>query len=379
MKSRSRTNKASLQSMATGTVLMPLFAISLATSGFVLSTNANAQKTTIITFDVPSAGTGSGQGTQSQTVNSQGTITGFYIDSGGTFHGFVRTLDGTITTFDPSGSVYTIPLSITPAGVIAGYYVDDVNFVPHGFVRALNGTFTSFDAPGSIGFGTFALTINSAGEVGGNYNDSNFLSHGFLRAPDGTITSFDAPGASPASFGTFSSASDALNPAGALTGAYWDANNVQHSYVRFPSGTFATFVVGGASTNSGQGTNTTGINSAGAVSGSYNDATGVLHGYVRAPNGIITKFDPPGVGTGGTWPFSINSAGTIAGYYFDASNVSHGFVRTADGTFTIIDVPGAGTGSGQGTILYVVSNSGALGGYYNDANNVSHGVLVEGE
>jgi hypothetical protein len=40
MKSRTRTNKASLQAMAIRTALLPVFAVSLITSGFVLSATA---------------------------------------------------------------------------------------------------------------------------------------------------------------------------------------------------------------------------------------------------------------------------------------------------------------------------------------------------
>jgi hypothetical protein len=55
---KSRIDKKSLQDMATGTVPLVLFGVSLATSGFVLSANANERKTAIITFDAPGAGTG---------------------------------------------------------------------------------------------------------------------------------------------------------------------------------------------------------------------------------------------------------------------------------------------------------------------------------
>jgi hypothetical protein len=68
MKSRTRTNKASLQGMATGTTLLLVFAVSLATSGFVLSANANERKTATITFDVPGAGTAPLQGTLAEGV-----------------------------------------------------------------------------------------------------------------------------------------------------------------------------------------------------------------------------------------------------------------------------------------------------------------------
>ena len=58
---------------------MVLFAVSLATSGFVLSANANERKTALITF------------------------TGVYVDSVAGY-GYVRARDGIITTFDVAGA-----------------------------------------------------------------------------------------------------------------------------------------------------------------------------------------------------------------------------------------------------------------------------------
>jgi hypothetical protein len=69
MKSRNRTNKGLLQRMATGRALLQVFAVSLITSGFVLSANANERKTAIVTFDAPGAGTGSGQGTEAFAIS----------------------------------------------------------------------------------------------------------------------------------------------------------------------------------------------------------------------------------------------------------------------------------------------------------------------
>jgi hypothetical protein len=53
-------------------------------------------------------------------------------------HGFVRTPDGTITTFDAPGAGTglfqgTIPSGINPAGAIVGYYLD-ASYVFHGFL-----------------------------------------------------------------------------------------------------------------------------------------------------------------------------------------------------------------------------------------------------
>jgi hypothetical protein len=75
MKSTSRTNKPSLQGMATGRALLLLFAVGLATSGLVLSANANERKTAIITFDAPGSGTGAFEGTLGFDISPNGTIT----------------------------------------------------------------------------------------------------------------------------------------------------------------------------------------------------------------------------------------------------------------------------------------------------------------
>jgi hypothetical protein len=66
-------------------------------------------------------------------------VTGEYVDASDVNHGFVRTLNGSITTFDVPGAGTgpfqgTIPLSNNPVGAITGYYID-ANDVTHGFLR----------------------------------------------------------------------------------------------------------------------------------------------------------------------------------------------------------------------------------------------------
>src|SRR5208337_3688822 len=114
---------------------------------------------TITTIDVKDAGTGSGQGTFGAVVNDFGAIVGWYIDSDGVSHGFLRAPNGTITTIDVKGAGTTpcdlaclqngdgqgtFPQNITDLLAIPGYYTDS-DGVSHGFLRAPNGTITTFD------------------------------------------------------------------------------------------------------------------------------------------------------------------------------------------------------------------------------------------
>ena len=58
----------------------------------------------------------------------------------------------------------------------------------HGFVRNKKGTITSFDAPDAgtgNGQGTSGNSINTAGDITGNYFDASNVGHGFVRTPYG--------------------------------------------------------------------------------------------------------------------------------------------------------------------------------------------------
>jgi predicted membrane protein len=172
---------------------LPARAISL-----FLTTISFSQAATIITFDVPGAGTGPFLGTQPLAINMEGVITGFYSDASNALHGFVRATNGAITSFDvPGGGTGpdegTSPRCINPGGVIAGDVVDAGFSAVHGFVRAADGAITTFDVPGAVF--TIANDINPEGVIAGTYLDASFVAHGFMRAANGTITTFDAPGA----------------------------------------------------------------------------------------------------------------------------------------------------------------------------------------
>ena len=117
----------------------------------------------ISTFAVPAPGESYSYSTTGIAINTAGVIAGRYSDSSGVSHGLVRSANGTLTTFDPPNvattnpsttkAVYnayvgTLPTSIDTAGDIAGTYTDTTG-ARHGFLRTANGAITTFDAPGA--------------------------------------------------------------------------------------------------------------------------------------------------------------------------------------------------------------------------------------
>ena len=200
-------------------------------------------------------------------------------------------------------------------------------------------------------------------------------------------TTFDAPGAGTAAGSGFGTFPTSLNDGGTITGCYIDAHNVNHGFLRSPSGDeFIAFDVPGAgnTAGSGQGTFPKSINKAGAIAGHYIDSNNLIHGFLRSPAGDkFIAFDAPGAGKTagsgqGTFPESISDAGAITGRYIDAHNVNHGFLRSPVGDkLMTFDAPGAGNtaGSGQGTFPKSINKAGAIAGHYIDAHNVNHGLL----
>jgi hypothetical protein len=342
--------------------------LSLAMAAFLCAlaspAHAGAPPGTFVTFDVP----GGARDTLVTGINPAGAITGWTFD-GTVFLGFVRAPNGTVTTIAPPGSTATFVGSqfggyagppINPAGAITGSYAD-VSGLMHGFVRAPDGKFTTFDAPGAVNGTILVCCITPAGAVAGIYNDASSVSHGFVRAPNGTFATFDPPGSTGTTPG-------GINPAGALTGNYSDANG-QHGFLRADNGTISTFDAPGAVF----GTQPGGLDPAGATTGFYNDASFVSHGFLRTPDGTFTTFDPPGsTAPFGTFPVvGINPSGAIIGTYQDANFNFHGFLRGRDGSFTIVDPPGsASTGPGGINPAEVIA-----GNYFDATTGAAHGFL----
>lgn len=253
--------------------------------------------------------------------NPPGTSVGTYTDTSGVTHGFTLTKKGVFTSFDPPGSVLTIPDFIDPQGIIVGGYLD-LTSVSHGFILA-GGKYTIVDVPGAAG--TTLSGINPSGELSGftcsdpacgNTGNPN-TSHSFVKSKKGVFTIFDPPGA-------MSSQASTVNPSGAVVGAYTDISGATcstqcegylldkgtYTTINFPNSAF-TFGGGGNPEND--------------IVGEYIDAAGVGHSFLLS-KGVYTSFDPPGAIFSGA--SGINPGGIIVGIYFDSAVVEHGYIRT---------------------------------------------------
>jgi hypothetical protein len=248
-------------------------------SGYLRDRNGS-----ITSFDIP----GDSCGISATAINNEGTTTGLWGDENCVVHGFVRFSDGSLTSFDPLDSAFSVPNDINPEGAIAGFYFDN-NFGEHGFLRDKDGNLTPFDVPGGLNTGSAffgrSVSINPQGAIASSYfqPDNNFFGgnyRGMVRQQNGTFETFDA--------------------------------------VPSPSDPCCTWTFSAA------------INPAGAIAGYDNDFRSIYHGFLRGKDGTITIFDVPGAGSGfnqGTIPAAITPSGVIAGYYRDSHNVDHGFLR----------------------------------------------------
>jgi hypothetical protein len=176
--------------------------------------------------------------TNPNAIDAPGAITGFYFDANFVGHGFLRTPDGTITSFDAPGADMTpgsgngtFGVGLTPSGEIEGVYVD-AQGVLHGFLRSKQGTFSTFNVPAAgtgAGQGTLPESNNTAGAIAGNYLDGSSVDHGFLLDKHGNFSTFDVPGMGTGpGQGTIPLDN---SDSGAITGEAIDGSNVIHGFL----------------------------------------------------------------------------------------------------------------------------------------------------
>lgn len=323
-------------------------------AGILLSIQSQWARAKIISFDPPGS-----VRTNPTSINAEGEITGWYLDSNETDHGFVRAGDGTITTFDVSkDNCGTVAWSINRKGVITGTF-SDRHCTWRGFLRKPDGKFVTFNIGGATD--VEPLSINDGNAVTGSYNvcsNGCLQEHGFVRAADGAIAKFDPEG-------SMETAPSSINNAGVVTGSYEDNRNVWHGFVRATDGTITTF-----DPRNSTGTFSFGINRSGVIAGSYNTSPPLPgYGFLRATSGHITTIDPDG--SSDVLVFALNNQDAVTGYYITAAGTSPGFVEKADGEYKSFSPKRAIVTNPES-----INESGAIAGFYQTENGGPiHGFL----
>ena len=274
----------------------------LAGCGLLISPAGVDARATLTTIEV------SGQSTAVYGMNDAGVITGTYDwDTG-----FLRTPDGTITSFDIPGAGQTVSIAINNNGLVAGNY-SDASGVWWPFIRNTDGSIVSYQVPGALNAHMGAM--NDAGTIAGYWNDSKELPHIFVRSADGTITTYDIPDA------TIISVSG-INARGYVVGYYYD-HTADHGFLMAPNGAITTI---DAPDNGGE-TILTGINDKGVIVG-WSYAHG---GFVREADGTFRTIACPEGGTS-CLVYSVNNKEKVAGSsYVPARNTYVGFMQASTG------------------------------------------------
>jgi hypothetical protein len=330
-----------------------LAALTMAAAVTMVSAGNAFAKFKFTNFDVP-GGIG---GTFPLNINDTDEVTGHYEDQSDVHHGFVRTSDGMITSFDVPTASSTDAVAINGKGVIVGTFSDSAS-VTHGFIRSADGTITTFDPAGSTG--TTATGINADGEVTGGYLDSTGHPHSFLRKRNGQFVVF-SPDGSVYDFGL------AINNKDQIAGAYCliAGCNPFNAYIRSKDGVITTFSVPNA-----KWTLPDGIDSKGAIVGNYTLQGSPGSGFLRDAQGVITSLPCATVdGIGGGWIVGHNVTG--------ANQINQGCLIAPNGKVKIVDDPDAGDDAfGQGTQPTAINSKHHIAGYYRDSNNTYHGFVA---
>ena len=116
-------------------------------------------------------------GTATYSINDAGQIVGYFQDSSGVTHGYLKTGSNFTTLDAPGASGTTSAQGINNLGVVTGYYLDAAGNA-NGYIWN-NGQFTTLNVPFAGAIGTDITAINDHGDLTGWYLDADGNYHGF--------------------------------------------------------------------------------------------------------------------------------------------------------------------------------------------------------
>lgn len=245
---------------------------------------------TITPYDYPSAGSGAGQGTQTFDINDRGETAGNYIDSSGVNHGWVCLHQYGCKNFDaPPSSVFMLVCEATclnSNGTVVGFYFES-GYLFHGFTRYRDGRVRPINVKGAGPKGTIVQSINNHGDIAGGYYDSSNVERGFILKHEGMwsekLITFEAPWSKPGGYCANGTQAYAINDYDATTGLFPNSTPTLVGFFRSSSGHFSK-ITAGSSSGPCQGTQPNDINNKDEVTGWFTPAHSRNHGFVWTPD-----------------------------------------------------------------------------------------------
>ena len=248
--------------------------------------------------------------TNAQGINALGELVGFYTDTGGKTHGFLRSGDQYRSIDFPTAGLTQLR-GIGPTGDLVGSYQSpaESGAVPiHGFLMTRRGGFFKVEYPGHQN--SIAQRILADGTILGCYHDGDSMGtmHGMVASRHG----FDAI-SEPASM------HNGATPDGRLiVGLFTDMMDGRSKGYLLDRGRFSPFEVPDSSF-----TNAWDINPAAVVVGDYRDRAGAFHGF-QFDGQAFGRVDVPGAAA--TRLRGINAHGDMVGFFVDTAGRTHGFM-----------------------------------------------------
>jgi YD repeat-containing protein len=153
-------------------------------------------------------------------INNAGDFVGTVIQNNGMQLAFAS-LARTITTFAVPNATATFAYQLNTANAMIGYYID-AGGTTHGYTRDSAGNLTyPIDMPGATG--TILFGNNDSNWGVGRYTDESGVTHGLFFITLGELQSFDYPDANYTSI-------NGINKDGFVCGSYADSAGVFHGF-----------------------------------------------------------------------------------------------------------------------------------------------------
>ena len=258
--------------------------------------------------------------TQILGINDADLIAGYHNQA--VNQGFILNLPNSFTPENvPAGVQGTQVIGINNAGDTGGFYMDSSG-VQHGFLRT-NGVFSTVDFPGSNPIDNI-LGVNNTGQAAGYFqatsgNQTAYVFNPFLP-PGSQFTNLNPllsdllPPGSPVS-----AQATGINDKGEVSGFYAIPTGGDDGFL-LNAGKLTVLSFPGATV-----TEALGLNNLGQVVGFYNDAVGNPHGFIYS-GGVFTSIDDTAAPATQTTINGINNFGQVVGFALETNGDTVGFV-----------------------------------------------------